>query len=189
MTTPTKSQLNSAIAAATLASATVTAQFVAGKATRDALYLTALDVTTLPAMVALTSAFSILLVGVSSRALRRLEPGTFVSFTFLASSLLLFATWGLTIAAPTAAAVAVYLLISGLGPILGSGFWLIATERFDPRTARVSITRITTGASIGGLLGGLLSAPLGSVLSLTPGWTRARPWASKPSEISFTSWR
>lgn len=171
MTTSSKSQLSSAVAAATLASATVTAQFVAGKATRDALYLTELDVTTLPAMVALTSAFSIVLVGVSSRALRRLSPGAFVSLTFLASSLLLFASWGLTIAAPTAAAVAVYLLISGLGPILGSGFWLIATERFDPRTAKKRFGQIAGGGTIGGLLGGLLServAALAGVPAMLP---------------------
>jgi hypothetical protein len=163
VTTSSKSQLSSAVAAATLASATVTAQFVAGKATRDALYLTELDVTTLPAMVALTSAFSIVLVGVSSRALRRLSTGAFVSLAFLASSLLLFASWGLTIAAPTGAAIAVYLLISGLGPILGSGFWLIATERFDPRTAKKRFGQIAGGGTIGGLLGGLLSERVAAI--------------------------
>ena len=38
--------------------------------------------------------------------------------------------------APDVAAVVVYLQISGVGPMLGSGFWLIATERFDPHTAK-----------------------------------------------------
>ncbi len=163
MTTSYKSQLSSAVATATLASATVTAQFIAGKATRDALYLSELDVTTLPAMVAATSAFSILLVGVSSRALQRLPPGTFVSLAFVASSLLLFASWGLTIAAPTTAAIAIYLLISGLGPILGSGFWLIVTERFDPRTAKRRFGQIAGGGTIGGLFGGLLSERVATV--------------------------
>jgi hypothetical protein len=39
-----------------LCAAGVTAQFIAGKATRDALYLGSLDVTSLPAMVIVTAA-------------------------------------------------------------------------------------------------------------------------------------
>ncbi len=163
MATPSKSQVSSAVAAATLASATVTAQFIAGKATRDALYLSELDVTTLPTMVALTSAFSILLVGVSSRSLQRLAPGTFVSLAFLLSSALLIVSWGLNMAAPAPAAIFAYLLISGLGPILGSGFWLIVTERFDPRTAKKRFGQIAGGGTIGGLLGGLLSERVGAI--------------------------
>jgi hypothetical protein len=38
--------------------------------------------------------------------------------------------------APRLAAQALYLQVSGLGPMLGSGFWLIVTEHFDPHTAR-----------------------------------------------------
>ena len=51
-----------AVVTAMVCSATVTAQFIAGKATREALYLANFDVSTLPAMVATTSAFSVLLV-------------------------------------------------------------------------------------------------------------------------------
>ena len=54
----------------------VGAQFVAGKAARDALFLANLDVTALPTMVVATAAFSILLVALSSRGLRRVPPGT-----------------------------------------------------------------------------------------------------------------
>ena len=56
----------------------VTAQFVAGKAVRDALFLAHLDVTSLPAMVVVTSIFSFLLVALTSKGLRRVVPGTFV---------------------------------------------------------------------------------------------------------------
>ena len=66
------------VATAMVCSGVVTAQFIAGKATRDALYLANLDVTTLPAMVIATSAVSILLVVASSKTLRRLTPGAFV---------------------------------------------------------------------------------------------------------------
>ena len=56
----------------------VTAQFVAGKATRDAIYLANLDVTSLPAMVIATAAVSIGLVVLMSRGLRYVTPGAFV---------------------------------------------------------------------------------------------------------------
>jgi AAA family ATP:ADP antiporter len=140
-----------------LCAGTVTAQFVAGKAARDALFLANLDVTSLPAMVIATSIFSILLAGVSSRILRRTSPSTFVPLAFAASGLLLLAEWALAYSAPVMAARLVYLQISGVGPILGSGFWLIASEQFDPRTAKQRFGQIAGGGTLGGLLGGLLA--------------------------------
>jgi hypothetical protein len=38
--------------------------------------------------------------------------------------------------APSSVAIAVYLHISAAGPLLASGWWLITSERFDPRTAK-----------------------------------------------------
>ena len=46
----------------------------------------------------------------------------------------------------------VYLHISGVGPLLGSGFWLIASERFDPRTAKQRFGQIAGAGTLGGLL-------------------------------------
>ena len=123
-------------------SGAVSAQFIAGKATRDALYLANLDVTTLPAMVIATAVFSILLVMASSRGLRTVSPATFVPVAFTVSAALLLGSWALTMVNPKLAAQLVYLQISGLGPMLGSSFWLIATERFDPHTARHHFSRI-----------------------------------------------
>ena len=124
------------VAIAMICSGVVTAQFIAGKAARDALYLQYLDVTTLPAMVVATSAISILLVVASSKALRRIAPGIFVPLIFAISAVLLLIEWALVSPAPKLAAAGVYLQISGVGPMLGSGFWLLASERFDPRTAK-----------------------------------------------------
>lgn len=138
-------------------SGAVSAQFIAGKATRDALYLAHLDVTTLPVMVIATAVFSILLVAVSSRSLRRMAPGTFVPAAFAVSAALLLGSWGLLAWAPKLAAQVVYLQISGLGPILGSGFWLIATERFDPHTARLQFGRIAGIGTLSGLGGALIA--------------------------------
>jgi AAA family ATP:ADP antiporter len=140
-----------------LCAGTVTAQFIAGKATRDALYLANLDVTSLPAMVMATAVLSIGLVLVSARGLRALTPVSFVSLAFAVNAVLLLVEWALVPVAPRVAAAAVYLQISGVGPMLGSGFWLIATERFDPHTAKKRFGQIAGMGTLGGLVGGLLA--------------------------------
>jgi ATP:ADP antiporter, AAA family len=140
-----------------LCAGTVTAQFIAGKATRDALYLANLDVTSLPAMVMATAVVSMGLVLVSARGLRALSPVVFVSLAFAVNAVLLLLEWGLVAVAPGVAAAAVYLQISGVGPMLGSGFWLIATERFDPHTAKKRFGQIAGIGTLGGLAGGLLA--------------------------------
>jgi hypothetical protein len=162
-----KAQPQAAIATAMVCAGAVSAQFIAGKATRDALFLANLDVTALPAMVMATAVFSILLVALSSRLLRWVAPDTFVPLTFVASATLLLAAWGLTAVAPALAAQAVYLQISGLGPMLGSGFWLIATEQFDPHTARLHFGRIAGVATLTGLVGALMAERVAALYGVT----------------------
>jgi hypothetical protein len=157
---------NAALASAMICSAVVTAQFIAGKATRDALYLAHLDVTTLPTMVIATSAFSILLVVASSKSLRHLTAATFVPLTFMANALMLLLEWALIHVFPTVAVVLVYLQISGLGPMLGSGLWLILSERFDPRTAKRHFGQIAGAGTLGGLVGGLLAERGAAILAV-----------------------
>src|SRR4026208_56723 len=128
----------------------VTAQFVGGKATRDALFLASLDYTALPTMVIATSVFSILLVGLNSRAARSISPSTLVPISFAVSGAVFLLEWLLTYRAPAPAAVIVYLHISGIGPLLGSGFWLISSERFDPRTAKRRFGQIAAAGPLGG---------------------------------------
>jgi len=137
--------------------ATVTAQFIAGKATRDALFLESLDVTSLPTMVIVTAAFSLLAVAASSKALRRHAPARMVPRWFLASAALFVVGWALVRSRPGFAAPFVYLHVSGAGPLLGSGFWLVATERFDPHTAKLRFGQIAGMGTLGGLVGGLLA--------------------------------
>jgi serine/threonine protein kinase len=113
------------LTAAFACAAGVGAQFVAGKATRDALYLANLDITTLPSMVIATAVVSLLLVAVLSKALSRRAPEIVIPVIFVANAVLLLAEWRLTTLAPVWAARAVYLQIAGVGPMLGSGFWLM----------------------------------------------------------------
>jgi hypothetical protein len=165
MTTPTRS--DPAVLIAMLCSGSVSAQFIAGKATRDALYLANLDVTTLPVMVIATAALSILLVMASSRGLQKVPPATFVPLAFALSGILLFTSWLLTFAMPVLAARLVYLQISGLGPMLGSSFWLIASERFDPHTARHHFGRIAGVGTLTGLAGALVAERVAVLVGVT----------------------
>jgi len=162
----TRPALDPAVLTAMLCSAAVSAQFIAGKATRDALYLAHLDVTTLPAMVIVTAVVSILLVIASSRSLRSITPGTFVPAAFVISAALLLGSWLILAWAPRLAAQVVYLQISGLGPMLGSGFWLIATERFDPHTARLNFGRIAGVGTIAGLVAALVTERIGATIGI-----------------------
>ena len=169
--TPWQSASDAAVVTAIATAGFVTAQFVAGKAVRDALFLQYVGIASLPAMVIATSIFSIALVAATGRHASRLSPPRFVSRAFAASAALLMLEWGLTHTTPDLAAVLVYLHISGLGPILGSGFWLVTTERFDPRTAKQNFGRIAGGGTFGGLLGGLVAervAVLGGVGAMLP---------------------
>jgi AAA family ATP:ADP antiporter len=151
---------------AMLCSAAVTAEFVGGKATRDALFLTSLDVAALPAMLIATSVCSILIVAAHTRGARKIGPAILVPATFIASGVLFLCEWLTRSRAPSTTAVIVYLHISGLGPLLASGFWLIVSERFDPRTAKKRLGQIASAGTLGGLLGALLSERVAAVLGV-----------------------
>jgi hypothetical protein len=161
-----KAQPTTAVTTAMVCAGAVGAQFVAGKAARDALFLANLDVTALPAMVVATAVFSILLVALSSRGLRQVPPGILIPSAFALSAALLLADWALTSVAPRLAATALYLQVSGLGPMLGSGFWLIVTEHFDPHTARRTFGRIGAAGTVSGLAGALLVVVIPDIVAV-----------------------
>jgi len=144
--------------------AAVTAQIVSGKATRDALFLTSLDYTTLPTMLIATSVFSLILVALNSRAARRLAPSRLVPAAFAASGVLFVLEWLIRPFAPVSTAVSVYLHISCAGPLLASGFWLVSTERFDPYTAKRRFGQIAGMGTLGGLVGALVAERVGATL-------------------------
>jgi hypothetical protein len=142
----------------------VTAQIVSGKATRDALFLTSLDYTTLPTMLIATSVFSLFLVALNTRAARRLTPSTLVPSAFAVSGLLFLLEWLVRPFAPASTAVAVYLHISCAGPLLASGFWLVSTERFDPHTAKRRFGQIAGMGTLGGLVSAIVAERIGATL-------------------------
>lgn len=146
-----------AVVAATLVSGLLIAQQTAGRATRDALFLSAFPVAFLPAVMMASSVASIAAVGVVSWALARRSPFRVLPVAAGVSSALLLLEWALCLVAPRVAAVAVYLHLALFGGTLLSGFWSLINERFDPYTAKRVVGRIGFGSSVGGVAGGVLA--------------------------------
>ncbi|MEA2723303.1 MAG: antiporter, family [Gemmatimonadales bacterium] len=156
-----------AVAAATAAGTVMITFQIAGKATRDALFLSSFGVDALPAMVIAAAVVSAVVSVLLARVMARSRPSRLVPRLFGLSAVLLLAEWALVVQARRPAAAILYLHFTALGALLVSGFWAIVTERFDPRTARRTISYITAGGSVGGLLGGVLPERVGATLSLT----------------------
>lgn len=164
---PGRERPGPAVLVAMACSAAITAQFIVGKAARDAFYLAQFDVTSLPMMVMATSVTSIGIAVLGARLLRTTHPSRLMPWAFFASAAFFLLVWSLVPIVPRGSAVALYLQISGVGPMLGSGFWLIMTDGFDPRTAKRRFGQIAGAGTLGGLLGGLLAERLAAIAGLT----------------------
>ena len=150
-----------------LVAAAMIANHVGGRATRDALFFSNFDITAFPIMLIVASLLSIVAVVVFSRAMLSLSPQRLVPLAFGASAVMLLVEWWLTSQSSKVAAVAVYLHLAVVGSFLISGFWSIINERFDPRTAKMRISRIAAGATVGGLAGGILAERVAALLSVS----------------------
>ena len=155
---------DAAVGAATFAAAAMIAQQVAAKAARDALFLESFDVDLLPRALGATALLAIPTVLGTTRLLARYGPIRVVPAAFLLSALLQFALALLATARPGLAAALFYVHVGCLGAVLVSGFWSVVNERFDPNTARHRMARIGTGATLGGVVGGLGAVAAGRIL-------------------------
>ncbi|HEX5108823.1 MAG TPA: Npt1/Npt2 family nucleotide transporter, partial [Vicinamibacterales bacterium] len=157
----------SATIASALTCAGVTAQLVGGKATRDALFLMSLGVGALPLMLMTTAAVSVLLVYAHSWVAQRVAPRTLVPVLFALSGGLYLGEWVTAPMTPSITAVLVYLHVSIAVPLLASGFWLIASEAFNPRSARAGFGGIAGAGTLGGLAGALVTERVAVLSSVT----------------------
>jgi len=147
-----------AFTAAALTSAAVVSFDMAGRATRDALFLTAFGPSRLPTMVVLGSALALCVgVGAARLLVRTAAPARLLARVLFASALLLLAEWAMAPRFPGAVAVLFYLHFTSASGLFISGFWTVVSERFDPAAARRSIARIAAAGTVGGLLGGLVA--------------------------------
>jgi hypothetical protein len=136
----------------------------AGRATRDAVFLSVFPVTALPAMAVGAAGASVLLAVAAAWALTRAGPSRLVPMGFAASAVLLLGEWVLLRRADTAGAIVFYLHYAAFGAILVSGLWSIVGELFDPRAARRQISRIGAAGAFGGVVGGLAAVWAGAML-------------------------
>jgi hypothetical protein len=141
---------------------------MAGKATRDALFLSTFGITALPTMIIVAAFLSLGLAAMASRAMTRWGPARLVVGTFVVSGMMLLVEWSLVGTWRRPVAAVLYIHFTGLGALLVSGFWSIVNERFDPRTAKRQVGRITAGGTIGALLGGALAAAIQAVGTMLP---------------------
>ncbi|WP_437672922.1 hypothetical protein [Sorangium sp. So ce131] len=142
---------------AAIASGAMIAQQVAGRATRDALFLASFGAAGVPRAMAAGAVLSFSAVLLLSRALLRFSPARVVPATFAVSAVLLALEWALALRSLAAAALAFYLHVAVFGATLISAYWSLVNERFDPHTARLSMGRIAGGGTLGGVIGGLFA--------------------------------
>ena len=151
---------------ASVAAFVMLAQLVAGRATREALFLANFRADDLPYAMA---AAGVLSVGGSipaARALSHFGPGRVVPFFFAFSASLFVIEWIFSHRAPHFVAAMLYLHLAAASTLLVSGFWAILNERFDPHSAKAGLARVASFATAGGMLGGLLSERVGVLFGL-----------------------
>jgi len=141
---------------AAIASGALVATHVAGKATRDTLFLAHFGLALLPAaMIAAALVSSLAVVGFS-RALAKYSPARIVPAIFGLAAVLFLLEWWLSLRSERAAAVAVYAHIALFSSASVSAFWSMINERFDPHIAKRIVGRIASGGTLGGVVGGVV---------------------------------
>lgn len=142
--------------AAAITSALLIAQQVAGKAARDALFLSSFQASRLPLAMAGSAVLSLAAVHGVSRLMVRRPPATVMPLLLCSSAAGFALQWLLAFSWPRLSAALVYGQTAVLGPVMLSAFWSLINERFDPHTAKQAVSRIAGGGTIGGVLGGLM---------------------------------
>ena len=153
--------------AAAVTSTGMIAQQVAGKAVRDALFLTVYKVHHLPHAMAAASVLSLAVVLALPAITTRITPRRLLPLLFLGSAIGLVLEWLLFAALPHAGAIAVYLHVATVSPLIITTFWSLINERFDPHTAKREVSRIAGGGTLGGVLGGLAAWRASTVVSVS----------------------
>ena len=156
---------------AAIASGAMIAQQVAGKAARDALFLSSFKVEDLPAIMAASAVASLVAVLWVTRLMVRHSPAKVVPIAFAVSGAGLLAEWGVSFVAPRVTAVALYVHTALFGAVVISAFWSLINEAFPPHAGRRAVTWIAGGGTMGGVGGGLVAwraAGLLPLLSMLP---------------------
>ncbi len=131
------------------------------KATRDALFLSNFPASSLPAVMIAAAAASWAVAMGASVLLARMGPLALLSSLAIFNLAGFLAEWSLAGRYASTVAVVLYLHLASFGSLTVSTFWSLVNERFDPHRARQVMGRVNGGATLGGVLGGLLAVLIG----------------------------
>ena len=160
------SQDRRAISIAMVVAAMMIAQQIAGKAARDAFFLSNFSASALPAVMVGAAILSVIVVLIVSRLMLARSPARVVPWIFATNAALFAGEYGLALSAQRVSAIVVYLHTAALGAAAVSVFWSVVNERFDPHAAKRAIARIAVGATFGGVLGGGAAWQLSQLVSI-----------------------
>ena len=145
---------------AVLTSIPMVGQLIAGRAVRDALFLTEYDAVYLPRVMLAAAALSLAAAVSVGRLMPRLGPRATAVGIALVNGAMFVLEATLLGTMPKAVAVLAYVHVSTLGALVVSAFSSIVNERFDPLFAKTVVAQVGTGATLGGVLGGVLALVL-----------------------------
>jgi len=151
-----------------LGAALIMAHQVAGKAVRDGLFLSQFSPADLPKIMAAAAVFSIVMGLGFARRMSRFGPARVAPMAFAIGGLVHWIEFGLLrspgVMPRGVVVTTIYLHLVGVGAVLLSGFWSIASEVFDPRAAKRHFGRITGAGTAGGILGGLMAERIAALM-------------------------
>jgi len=152
---------------ALLTSIPMIAQLVAGRAVRDTVFLTEFEATVLPRVMAVAAACSLAAAWAVSRVMPRAGPRvTATALTLVNGSA--FALEGALLGRfPGGVAVFTYIHVSFVGALVVSAFSSVINERFDPMQAKTVVAQVGTGATLGGVLGGVFALFVADVFAMS----------------------
>ena len=136
------------------------AQLIAGRAVRDALFLTEYDAEYLPRVMLGAAALSLGAAFIVGCVMPLWGPRATALGLALVNGFIFVLEAALLDVAPKNVAVLTYLHVSTLGALVVSAFSSIVNERFDPLFAKTVVARVGVGATVGGILGGVLTLVL-----------------------------
>lgn len=142
---------------ATISALLVVASFLAAKAARDATLLSRFSIKSLPLFIGLSAVLSLPLIIAAGKLMVRFGPHHLVPAMNAVSGLIALVEWLLISHYPRPIAVITFFHLNIASAILVSGFWSIINERFDITSAKRHIGRIGMGATLGGILGGVIA--------------------------------
>jgi hypothetical protein len=133
---------------------------VAGKAARDALFLSNYRPSQLPPLI-VAGAFTAIVFGLmNGRVLARFNPRRVVPVLLIGSAGMHLLEWLTYRNSPGPTAIAIYIHVVALGAVITSGFWSVINEQLDPYTAKQNFGKIAGAGTAGGVGGGFIAERL-----------------------------